>query len=257
MAPWGLLLACLPKKYRACQCFADFGFDCLEERRHAVLRLCMALLLLGFAAAFVGMVGGLAGKGRTLKALAWARFHSPWGEFDSGVVYYCGGMDGNVTCTKWKDMDCDRVAIKTQCELCQNQVGAMTVPIIICVVTYALFSHNTWLRYSGKDSAQAKIMSCFACFWAGTNFLLVLVAFWKACVALKREQDDRAMHHDDLVSMGPGLLLMGTGASGLKYACGFLHLGLPVEESPHEQINSSDNDTDDEDGDGGDASEDE
>jgi len=202
--------------------------------------------MLGFAAAFLGMLGGLARGGHLLKVLAWARFRGQIGDYDTGVRYVCGGTSGNQTCAKWSDVDCSTLRMHKTCQVCKHQTSVMIAPLVICVITYALFAHNTWKRYTGRDSSQVKIMSCFACFWAGTNFLLVLLAFWQSCVALKKDSDLHSLKHGDEVSIGLGLLLISAGGTGCKYICGILHLGLPVEVADGlKTLDDSDSDTSD------------
>merc|ERR1712061_546649 len=64
----------------------------------------------------------------------------------------------------------------------------------------------------------------FSCFFAGWNFLGVLMSYYESCI-------EKAQYK---AAIGPGLLLMGLGGAGLKFLCGFLHLSLPVEEGSSE-----------------------
>mmetsp|Transcript_22055 Transcript_22055/g.56415 ORF Transcript_22055/g.56415 Transcript_22055/m.56415 type:complete len:252 (-) Transcript_22055:77-832(-) len=235
----GIVVALCPKRLCCFQKLGEFGCEAFEERRHQVLRICEVLSFTGLALAVCGFTGAFT-KGDIGKVLAWVKYggkSKPDGgaddstkvaEFYAGVKWICNVTDDR--CQDMSKVNCTYLGSPDEkCTDCQAAAGKTVLPVVLCVLAYAMYAHNTWLRYHHKDSVQAKTMCCFACFFAATNFLLVLLNYWRACIVTA------TLIHAE---MGFGLLLMGVGGSLVKYICGFLHLFLPVGDSGSEEMES-------------------
>jgi len=194
----------------------------LETRRHSTLRACGALSILGTFLAFLGFLGGFASGGFLLKALPWATVTTRRGTFTGGIRHVCNFEKGK--CFELSSFDCDTTLDAHACEVCKVGASGAFIPVILTLVTYLTFGRNTWKRYTGDDSAQIKLMSCFAGLFGGATILSVLIAYWDTCVRFQVAREERE------AQIGPGLVCIGVGASLLKLVCGALHLGLPVEE---------------------------
>lgn len=227
----GLVVGLMPKDICCFERISNFGIPCIAERREAALRATWLLSVTGLALAVLGVVGGLSssGIGRTL---AWAKYSGPATDNDdwyAGVKYICN--EGTRQCTKFTSLKCHKFGHldTSACDGCSTVADEAMIPSVICAMTYLLYAHNTWKRVHNQDSNQAKIMSMFACFFAGFNFLGVLSDYYMTCI--KQPEVD--------AQMGLGLLLMGLGGSGLKFICGFLHFSLPVEHTGSSELHDS------------------
>lgn len=149
------------------------------------------------------------------------RSNTPCNSFVAGSESVCAPCVGG---THLARLPQEETLAPTACEVCQATTDGVLIPVIVAVLTYVTFGHNTMRRYNGDDSHRVKVMSCFAGLFGGLNFLSILVCYWHSCVRVQAMEEGRQAH------MGVGLLCIGIGASLLKIVCGVLHLGLPVED---------------------------
>lgn len=228
-----------------CRVVAPINFEFLEDNRGELLWIAHILCMVALLFAFLAFYGGFAHTS-ALENLSWVALDSPLGRSYAGVKWVCwdlpsppekgtfgDGVSGVIPtgdgqfyeCKLWLDMDCGISPAQTACEVCKVHAKGMYFSVFMAVFSFFGLYSSTVKRMDGRDSNYVKFMAVMSCLIGGANFLFSAASFWHSCIF--------SVHASgSTVTTGVGLQLILTAAV-FKVLMGFVHLGLPVENTTY------------------------